>query len=194
MFFCGFIGGRTRPSPRSKAAIAANPNFADGFNAKGIVLHYIGRNEAALASFAQADALDPASPDVWLYCRAQALYQLGRWAEAAALLERRIALNPETDISRVLLAACYGQMGRSEDARETWDAALRANPAYSFRERLKTLRTKSGRRRPGRRWASKSRRRGLAAARRAPPRSSQEPKPGSDGARLLAAYRSARPA
>ncbi len=122
-----------------EAAIAANPNFADGFNAKGIVLHYIGRNEAALASFAQADALDPASPDVWLYYRAQALYQLGRWAEAAALLERRIALNPETDISRVLLAACYGQMGRSEDARETWDAALRANPAYSFRERLKTL-------------------------------------------------------
>ena len=57
-------------------------------------------------------ALDPYYPDLGLHVQAQALYQLGRYPEAVAVLKRRIVRNPGTDSSRVLLAAAYGQMGQ----------------------------------------------------------------------------------
>ena len=55
------------------------------------------------------------------------------------MLRRRILRNPETDASRVLLAACYGQMGLVEEAREAWREALRVNPAFSLEHRRKVL-------------------------------------------------------
>jgi adenylate cyclase len=64
---------------------------------------------------------------------------LGRYPEAVALLKRRIERNPETDASRVLLAAAYGQMGQFEEAREAWREALRVNPAYSLEHSRKVL-------------------------------------------------------
>ena len=56
-------------------------------------------------------ALNPYFPGHWLYYPAQAAYQLGRYEAAVASLKRRITRNPNTDASRVLLAASYGQMG-----------------------------------------------------------------------------------
>jgi tetratricopeptide (TPR) repeat protein len=64
---------------------------------------------------------------------------LSRYPEAAALLKRRILRNPDTDSSRVLLAAAYGQMGQFESAREAWREALHVNPAYSLEHRRKVL-------------------------------------------------------
>jgi adenylate cyclase len=64
---------------------------------------------------------------------------LGRYPEAVGLLKRRIVRNPETDASRVLLAACYGQMGMLEEARQAWRVALSVNPAYSLEHRRKVL-------------------------------------------------------
>ena len=70
---------------------------------------------------------------------AQAAYQLGRYEAAVAILKRRITRNPNTDASRVLLAASYGQMGLIEEAREAWREALRVNPKYSLEQRRKAL-------------------------------------------------------
>jgi adenylate cyclase len=66
-------------------------------------------------------------------------YQLGRYPETVALLKQRIQRNPDTDASRVLLAASYGQMGLIEEAREAWREALQVNPAYSLEHRRKVL-------------------------------------------------------
>ena len=46
---------------------------------------------------------------------------------------------PETDASRVLLAATYGQMGRLDEAREQWREVIRVNPAYSVGHGRKVL-------------------------------------------------------
>ena len=71
--------------------------------------------------------------------QAQAAYQLGRYEAAAATSKRRIIRNPETDASRVLLAASYGQIGLIDEAREAWQEALRVNPNYSLEQRRKVL-------------------------------------------------------
>jgi adenylate cyclase len=120
-------------------ALALSPNYPGVHVVLGQALHYSGRSEEALGSFDRALALDPFFPDVYLQFQAQAAYQLGRYPEAAALLKRRILRNPDTDTSRVWLAAAYGQMGQFEEAREAWREALRVNPAYSLEHRRKVL-------------------------------------------------------
>ena len=123
----------------AEKVIAFNPNFAEGHTARGFILHHVGRSEEALKCHERAAALNPIYPAPWLHFRAQALYQLGRYPEAVGLLKRRIVRDPETDASRVLLAACYGEMSMIEEAREAWREALRVNPTYSLEQRRKVL-------------------------------------------------------
>ena len=89
----------------AEKAIAFNPNFADGHSMVGVQLHFAGRSAEAVSFFDRAMALDPHFNSIVLYFRAQAAYQLGQYDEAVSLLKRRILRNPETDTSRVLLAA-----------------------------------------------------------------------------------------
>ena len=123
----------------AERAISLNPNYADGHNFLGLILHYSGRSEQSPMHFDRAMALNPYFPDVWLHFQAQAAYQLGRYEAAVATLKRRILRNPETDASRVLLAACYGQMSLIDEARAAWQEALRVNPSYSLEQRRKVL-------------------------------------------------------
>jgi adenylate cyclase len=123
----------------AEAALANNPNDAEAYNGLGVVLHYVGRSEEALRCFDRAMALNPLCPGMWLHFQGQAYYQVRRYEEAESVLKRRIFRTPETDASRVLLAAAYGQMGRFDEAREQWREALRVNPDYSLEHRRKVL-------------------------------------------------------
>jgi adenylate cyclase len=122
-----------------ESAIANNPNDAEAFNGLGVVLHYVGRSEEALRHFERAMALNPLCPGMWLHFQGQVYYQLRRYEEAENVLKRRIFRTPETDASRVLLAATYGQTGRLDEAREQWREVLRVNPDYSLEHRRKVL-------------------------------------------------------
>ncbi len=121
----------------AERAISLAPNLADGHEALGNMLHYSGRSEEALACFDRAMALNPYYPDLWLHFQAQAMFQLGRYEDAVASLKRRIVRNPDTDISRVLLGACYGHLGRFDEARVEWQEVFRINPNYSLEYRSK---------------------------------------------------------
>ncbi|HEY1453071.1 MAG TPA: adenylate/guanylate cyclase domain-containing protein [Roseiarcus sp.] len=123
----------------AEKVVEFNPSFADGYGMLGFILHYVGRSEESVACIDRAMALDPFCSDMLLHFQGQALYQLGRYAEAIGILKRRILRNPETDASRVLLAAAYGQSGMIEEAREAWREALRVNPKYSLEQRRKVL-------------------------------------------------------
>jgi adenylate cyclase len=69
----------------AERAISLNPNYADGHNFLGLILHYSGRSELSPTHFDRAMALNPYFPDVWLHFQAQAAYQLGRYEAAAAI-------------------------------------------------------------------------------------------------------------
>jgi tetratricopeptide (TPR) repeat protein len=83
--------------------------------------------------------LDPQYPDAYLHILAQVYFRLGRFEEATGLLKRRIIRKPDTDISRVLLAATYGYLGRAEDAKTQWVDALTTNPNFSLEQRRRVL-------------------------------------------------------
>src|SRR3546814_11331169 len=76
--------------------------------------------------------------------------------QAVACLTERLAHNPTSDVTHVLLAASYGHLGRIEEAQAAWRAALRANPDYSFEHRRKILpyKNRSAERRGGKEWVS----------------------------------------
>ena len=116
-----------------------DPNFAPGFSLLGLALHYAGRSEQALGMLERAMQLDPYYPDTYLHFVAQSHFALAHYANAEAALKRRLVRNPDTDVSRVLLAACYGHLGRKDEARAAWDEALTVNPDYSLEHRQRVL-------------------------------------------------------
>ncbi|BAV51169.1 guanylyl cyclase [Mesorhizobium sp. 113-1-2] len=120
-------------------ALVLNPNFAEAHVCRGETLYYSGRAEEALESFARGKTLNPYFPDVLLHFQALALFQLGRYDEAVDLLLQRLARNAVTDVSRALLAASYGHLGRFAEARAAWQELLRVNPDYSLEYRRKVL-------------------------------------------------------
>jgi adenylate cyclase len=127
----------------AERTISLDPNLAIGHEVLASALTYSGRPAEALESFDRAMALDPYYPDLWLHLKALAMFQLGRYDEAIGLLKRRLIRNPNTDVSRELLAACYGHQGRNEEARAEWQEVFRVNPDYSLEYRRTVLPFKS---------------------------------------------------
>jgi adenylate cyclase len=123
----------------AERTIVLNPNFAEAHVSLGEALYYSGRSEEALQFFERATALNPYFPDVLLHFQALAWFQLGKYEKAVELLTQRLSRNPTTDVSRALLAASYGHLGRREEARAAWAEVLRVNPDYSLEYRRKVL-------------------------------------------------------
>jgi adenylate cyclase len=119
--------------------IALDPNFAQGHTATGQALMYAGRAAEALNPIAMAMRLDPHYAPIVLHILAQANFSLGKYESAAQQLVERIARNPGTDASRMLLASCYGHLGRVEDARAAWAELLKVNPSFSLTQRARVL-------------------------------------------------------
>ena len=123
----------------AERAIALDPNFAAAHFVLGLILHYAGRSEETLRCIDRGGALDPYHSDIHLHFEGQAYAQLGQYEKAVGVLKRRITRNPDTDISRVLLASCYGHLGSLAEAQAEWREALRINPNYSLEHRRKVL-------------------------------------------------------
>jgi adenylate cyclase len=119
--------------------IELDPNFAQGHTATGMGLMYAGRSADALQLIATAMRLDPHYPPVVLHFLAQANFSLGQYEIAAQLLRDRIARNPATESSRMLLASCYGHLGRLDDARSTGAEILDINPDFSVTQRERVM-------------------------------------------------------
>jgi adenylate cyclase len=119
--------------------IELDPNFAQGHTAIGLGLMYAGRAAEALEPFATAMRLDPHYSPIVLHFVAQANFSLGNYEAAAKQLLERIARTPGTDSSRMLLAACYGHLGRIDEARAVWAEMLKINPDFSLAQRARVL-------------------------------------------------------
>ena len=123
----------------AEKCISIVPNVAEGYGALGLILVYSGKPREAIVSLQKVMRLDPHYRDIHLHLLALAYLQLEEYEQAAAALKRRLVRKPESDISRVLLAAIHGHMGNVEEGRAEWAEALRINPDYSLEHRRKTL-------------------------------------------------------
>jgi adenylate cyclase len=119
--------------------IALDPNFAQGHSATGLALMYAGQPTEALEAIAVSMRLDPHYAGIVLHFLAQANFSLGNYETAIEQLRKRIARTPGTDSSRMLLAACYGHLGRHEEARAMWAELMQVNPDFSLAQRERVL-------------------------------------------------------
>ena len=119
--------------------VELDPNYAQGHAMIGMVLTYAGRAAEAVDHFATAMRLDPHYPNVLLHLLSQAHFSLGQYDTAIGHLLYRIARNPNTDASRMYLAACYGHLGRLDEARAAWAALLEVNADFSLAQRARVL-------------------------------------------------------
>jgi adenylate cyclase len=119
--------------------VRIGPSYAPAYAALGSILHYSGRSTEAIEPLLTAMRLDPRFDSMWLHFLAQAYFGASRYEDAAAALRRRIIRRPDTDISRVLLASCYGYLERPTEARVLWQDALHHNPDYSLEQKRRAL-------------------------------------------------------
>jgi adenylate cyclase len=129
------------PPPHDQAlagrnwAVELDHNYAQGHALLGMALMYSGRHAEALESLGVAMRLDPHFPNILLHLTAQAHFSLGQNEIAATHLAERIARNPNTDASRMLLAACFGHLDRLDEARAAWAGLLEVNRDFSMAQR-----------------------------------------------------------
>ncbi|MDF1587290.1 hypothetical protein [Marinimicrococcus flavescens] len=119
----------------AEQAIAHDPNVAQAHASLGHALHYAGGSAESLPAYERMARLDPHHPPVYLHFIAQSLFALGYYEKAASTLRQRLIRQPDSTLSRVLLAACYGHMGRAGEACAQWQEALRSDPDYSLEHR-----------------------------------------------------------
>ncbi|HEV8390913.1 MAG TPA: adenylate/guanylate cyclase domain-containing protein [Dongiaceae bacterium] len=102
----------------AQKSIDLTPNFALGYYMLGVARVFSGRFEQASDPFQRAMRLSPRDPLTFFFDNYLALahYHQGRYEDAAKMARMGIAIRPTHVLYRTL-AACYGRLGRLEEAR-----------------------------------------------------------------------------
>jgi tetratricopeptide (TPR) repeat protein len=116
-----------------KKAIALEPNSANYHGLVGITLLFIGnRTEEAIKELKIANRLDPFPPNWILHFLGEAYRVKGEYMKAIAVFKKAIKIDPNYWLSHLSLAACYGLLGREEEARAAAAEVLRIDPNVSI--------------------------------------------------------------
>jgi len=115
-------------------AIAQNPNDAQSYAEQGILLVWSGRPDGAVTSLEIALRFDPKMNAESLAHLGLAYYLNRRYGEAVKFLERSIGQSPDFQFGHQILAAAYGQLGRSQEAFREADAVRRLYPFFQVDE------------------------------------------------------------
>ena len=119
--------------------LALSPNSADALRMTAHIQIFAGDPAGAVENLDAYMKRDPHYPDIALQLVADARFALGQYEQAMAVIEQRLARNPQSETAYALLASCYGQLGRSEECQSAWAQALRINPSFSMERRRRVL-------------------------------------------------------
>jgi TolB-like protein/class 3 adenylate cyclase len=112
-------------------AVDLNPSDARALEARGSALMWLGRAEAALASFDSAERFDPGGRSAGgVFARALAYYTLRRYADALAVTDAGLARFSKTAFLHALRAATLAQMGDTASAHAAAAETLRLEPFF----------------------------------------------------------------
>ncbi|MEO9131087.1 MAG: tetratricopeptide repeat protein, partial [Sphingomonas sp.] len=107
-------------------ADALSPKDVDTVSSIGAMLIYLKRYDEAPARYTAALAIDSTNGGAQRG-RADALYDLERWQEAAAAYQARARL-PDPDDALVMAAQAFDKAGDAKSAMASYDRAIRADP------------------------------------------------------------------
>jgi tetratricopeptide (TPR) repeat protein len=104
-------------------ALSLDPNDPSCHQSMGFTLSMAGRPQEAIEYVNRGMRLDPHNPSRYLALLGMAHFCKGELAEAAALSEKALRLNPENVGMGVQVAAFYGLLGRNQEAKAALETA-----------------------------------------------------------------------
>ena len=135
----GFSGDLDRSWKATNAALAISPNDAEALNSRGALNIFSGNPAMAVPDIERAILLDPGDASQRRHFLGIAHLLLGQYENAAAQFRQRILVNPETDLTRAMLASALGHMGEIKEANRIWSELKTLNPKYSFETHMNRL-------------------------------------------------------
>ena len=118
-----------REAAADALTIRLDPNYANAWYNKGLVLSGQGKYDEAIKAFDEAVRLDPNYADAW-YNRGYALYNLGKYDEAIKCYDEVIRLIPNDAGAWYNKGkALYGQ-GNYDEAIKAYGETIRLDPKY----------------------------------------------------------------
>jgi adenylate cyclase len=132
-FASSLAGQHERAMTVLQRAIELNPSSAVAHWALGAALTPCGCPDSAIPLIEKAIRLSPHDPWMheFLFNIAAAHFASGRYEEAVTFAKRSLQSKPEQPGAYRLLAASYGHLGRTEEAKAALDALLRLAPDLS---------------------------------------------------------------
>jgi adenylate cyclase len=115
-------------------AIAINPSDANALAGRGNILMWSGQTDAAIETLELAQRIDPELNPLDRMALSLAYYLKGRYDAAIEQAELNLRKTTGANFSRVVLAAAYAQLGRSDDAARVVAAINRIDPTFDGRE------------------------------------------------------------
>ncbi|MBM3356788.1 MAG: adenylate cyclase [Betaproteobacteria bacterium] len=115
-------------------AIAINPNDAGSLAARGNILMWLGRTDAAVEALERAQRIDPDLGAIDRFALGLAYYLKRRYSAAIEQAELNLRDTAGASFSRVVLAAAYAQDGRAADAAREAAEIRRSDPTFDPRE------------------------------------------------------------
>jgi tetratricopeptide (TPR) repeat protein len=107
----------------AEKAVALDENDATALAGLANALIQANRPAEGLNSIEQAMRLDPHHPPSYLITLGAAHFGMEKFEEAAAIFERAVKRNPESEVPLIYLASAYGHLGRVEEADNAIDNA-----------------------------------------------------------------------
>lgn len=111
-------------------ALALNPSDAESHSQRGSILLWTGRLEEAIAAFETAFVLNPNLSASSALDLGIAYYTARRHDDAVRFLEREALRHPDFVFIPVVLAAAYGQLGRTADTKRMAETVRRRLPVF----------------------------------------------------------------
>jgi adenylate cyclase len=128
-----------RALAEGRRCLSLAPNSADGHAVIARILTYSGDAASAINMIDAYMRLDPLYGGLALHFLAEARFSLGQFNEAVAILTERLKRNPNSETSYALLAACYGHLGRFDEAQSAWAEVMRIAPNFSIERQRRIL-------------------------------------------------------
>ena len=135
---CANAGQYERAAAASRRVIELNPSAATGYWCLGRALTYLGQPDEGVEPIEKAIRLSPRDPLMheFLFDLGIAHFLAERYEEAIVWEKKSLESRPDQPGVYRVLAASYGHLGRSDEARAALDAMRALAPDYS----LETLR------------------------------------------------------
>ena len=121
-------GQHKKAIEHGRRAVKLEPNGADFKQNLARILMNAGRPQESIPLYEQALRLNPYAPVNQYYNYGYALWMIGKNKEALEAGEEALRRGPNDIFSHILLAACYSELGRDEDATASATELLKIKP------------------------------------------------------------------